>query len=291
MTSNSVDVFESHRKGLMGLAYRITGSVSEAEDIVQETFLRWHHADQSNIRAPFSWLARVVTRLALDHLKSARVQRETYIGPWLPEPYVSEETESDLELDESVSMALMVLLERLSAGERAAFILHDLFQMQFTEIAATLDKSEATCRKLASRAREKIRLRPEQRAASAQVPNREQYMRLSTAFFEATKHGTMQDLERLLKDDVQFVSDGGGKAAAALEVIRGRSAVMDFLLQRIGPALQGEPHFRNVWYNGAPGWVLYANGRPVTAFSFRMEDDRIAGIFALRNPDKLQRFQ
>lgn len=291
----SIQVFESHRAGLTGLAYRITGSLSEAEDIVQEAFLRWYDANHDTIHSPFSWLARVVTRLALDYLKSAKVRRETYIGPWLPEPFTGHGPEGDLELDESVSMALMVLLERLSAGERAAFILHDLFRMDFAEVAATLDKSAAACRKLASRAREKLQFPATQREDARRQPSRDQYMRLTSAFFDATKKGAMADLERLLKDDVQFHSDGGGKATAARRVIIGRVDVASFIIKTVGRAIQEEedelPEFRHVWFNGAPGWVLCVKNQPVTAFSFRMENGLIAGIYALRNPDKLRRFR
>ena len=184
MPSTVLETFEAHRSKLIGLAYRITGSIAEAEDIAQETFLKWADADHKAIQSPYSWLVTVATRMALDHLKSARVQREAYIGPWLPEPLIAdnETPENKHELDESITMALLVLLERLSPGERASFILHDLFHFNFDEVGEILDKTGGSCRKLASRAREKI-----DKDAVQYNPNKEDHLEIVSAFFGAVK--------------------------------------------------------------------------------------------------------
>ncbi|MFK7777009.1 MAG: RNA polymerase sigma factor SigJ [Gimesia sp.] len=287
-SASGVDTFELHRPALIGLAYRITGSRMEAEDLVQETFLKWNHADRSAIVSAQAWLMKVTTRLALDYLKSAKVKRLSYIGPWLPEPFLADEStpEKDLELDESISMALLVLLEQLSPAERASYILHDLFQYRFDEIGEILERSEGSCRKLASRARMKIG-----RKKMEVQPDREEHLQLQMAFFEAVKQGETEGLVALLKENATFHSDGGGKAAASRKVLQGSEVIAKFFLKVVRPYLisaeANEVTISTIWFNGAPGMIVRESGTPVTAFNFEFDQGSISGIYALRNPDKL----
>lgn len=291
MQKTELETFETHRPKLVGLAYRITGSIAEAEDIAQETFLKWAAADHESIQSPYSWLMTVASRLALDHLKSARVRRESYVGPWLPEPFISdvETPEDERELDESITMALLILLEQLSPGERATFILHDLFHFDFAEVGEILGKTGTSCRKLASRARQKI-----DKDAMHHNPSKEDHMEIITAFFSAVKKGDMEELVTLLRDNVTLHADGGGKAIAAPEILKGLDTVAPFLLNVLTPAFQAvdsrEATMSHVWFNGAPGFVIWVDAKPVSAFNFELEDQKIKKIHALRNPDKLKFF-
>ncbi|QDV18552.1 ECF RNA polymerase sigma factor SigJ [Gimesia panareensis] len=293
MTAAVLATFEAARAQLIGLAYRITGSRTEAEDIVQETCLKWLAADQAVIQVPRAWLMKVATRLSLDYLKSARVQRMSYIGPWLPEPFLANENtpEEELELDESISMALLVLLEQLSPAERASFILHDLFQYRFEEIADILDRSASACRKLASRARAKIGnqdLQPEL--------TRDAHLQMLNAFTQAVKQGETAPLVSLLQDEATFVSDGGGKALAARKIVRGSALISRFFLKTVRPALLAaedpdpEIVIKITWFNGAPGLIIYHAGQPVSALQFQVTHNKIQHIYVLRNPDKLRLF-
>lgn len=290
--SVALETFESLREPLLGLAYRITGSRTEAEDIVQEACLKWLDADWPEIRVPRAWLMKVTTRLALDYLKSARVQRMSYVGPWLPEPYLanSHTPAEELELDESISMALLYLLEQLSPTERASYILHDLFQYRFDEIGEILERSESSCRKLASRARMKLG-----RDEVKSPKSRDAHLQLLSAFSEAVKQGETADLVALLKEDAIFISDGGGKAIAARKVVHGAELITRFFMKAVRPAFtageEADVAIEIAWFNGAPGMLIYQAGEPVSAFQFEVEQNRIRGIYVLRNPDKLQPFQ
>ena len=281
-------LFKKHRDRLFGLAYRMTGSVSDAEDLVQETFVKWLAIDKKDIDSAEAWLIRVITNLALDTLKSARVKRRAYIGPWLPEPLIADpaQPERDLVLDESVTMALMVVLERLTPAERAVYILHDLFRFSFDEVAALLGKTNASCRQLASRARKKMG--PPPQAAKVAKPD---FFRVVPAFWNAVKLGDFSSLSQILKEDVVLQTDGGGKAIAARKPIHGVAAVAKFLVKVLQPvfAAKEAAGFRvcRLWFNGAPGWVLYEHAIPRSAFSFQLVNGRIQGIHVLRNPDKL----
>ena len=293
-----VEEFEEHRSRLTGLAYRIIGSRSEAEDIVHETYLKWFDTNKVEISSPRSWLIKVATRLSLDHLKSARVQRVSYIGPWLPEPFIEDagpyiddntNPESSYELDESISMALIILLDSLSPGERTSFILHDIFNFSFDEISNILEKTSPTCRKLASRARDKVK-----KDSPKHVSNIDEYKDITTAFFLAIKKGNLTGLVELLKENVTFHADGGGKAVAALEVLKGRDNVISFIFKTVRPGfVNTDSHIsemKPVWFNGVPGFVIYLDRKLVTAFNFIIEDGVISRIFALRNPEKLRLF-
>lgn len=291
MNSSITDTFEAHRSQLLGIAYRITGLTSEAEDIVQETFIKWSKADHQSIASPASWLVTVTTHMALDHLKSARVQREAYIGPWLPEPFLidSETPEALCELDETITVALLVMLEQLSPTERAAFILHDIFHYSFDEIGTILHKTGASCRKLASRARSRI-----DTDALTLNSTKHDYMNIVSAFFKAIKLGDTHSLVSILREDVVLYTDGGGKAAAAKKILAGVETVARFLIGVLTPAFQNPPEgqavMRHIWFNGAPGVVIWIDGSPVSAFNLQVDNHTIRRIHVQRNPDKLTRF-
>ena len=279
-SENAAATFDPLRPKLIRIAYRMLGSVADAEDMVQEAFLRWLDADREEVREPEAYLRRVVTRLCLDHLKSARHRRETYIGPWLPEPVV--ETTDD-EIDD-VTLPLMMALERLSPLERAAFLLHDVFGVTFEEIAETIGREAATCRQLASRARTHVRAaRPR-----FQIP-RERGLEIANAFFAATRSGNMQALQSLLAADVTVYSDGGGKKPAARRPIIGLDRVMEVhaALARIF----AEKMSRIVRYgfiNGLPGFVTIEGDDTLQTTALQIEDGRVVAIYVMRNPDKLR---
>jgi RNA polymerase sigma-70 factor (ECF subfamily) len=279
--------FELHRSHLTGLAYRMLGSLAEAEDVVQEAYLRWHAADRAEVDAPRAYLARVVTRLCLDHLKSARARREHYIGPWLPEPVLddaplSAETAGDYAHD--LSMTLMLALERLSPLERAAFLLHDVFDVDFAQVAQALGRSEAACRQLASRAREHVR---KERPRFPVSPD--DGARLAQAFLDAARTGDADGLARVLAEDVVLRSDGGGKRLAALAPILRRDKVTRFfvgLSRKLGSYLSYT--FSPARINGQPGFVVYLPDGSVQTLALEIRNGQVAAIFIVSNPDKLQ---
>jgi RNA polymerase sigma-70 factor (ECF subfamily) len=281
--TSPADSFEPHRPLLTGLAYRMLGSIAEAEDAVQEAYLRWHDVERSQVNNPRAFLCRTVTRLCLDHLKSARVRREQYVGPWLPEPLVADAPSADDAADElaaDVSMALMVALQRLSPLERAAFLLHDVFNVDFKSIADALGRDQAACRQLASRAREHVRAaRPRFKPSPAEVE------RLVGAFMQAVGSKDVNALTQLLREDAVMHSDGGGKVAAAVNPIYGRDKIIRFLLAKIPPP--SELRVRRVLINGTPGLVVDQMGRR-DVISFDVQDGMLTGIFVVCNPDKLQ---
>jgi RNA polymerase sigma-70 factor, ECF subfamily len=284
-----VAAFEAQRSLLTGVAYRMLGSVSDAEDMVQETWLRWTRADVAALDSPRSWLLTVISRLCLDRLKSARVQREQYYGTWLPEPFLGESVApSSAQVDESVSIALLLVLEKLSPVERAGFLLHEVFGHSFEEIAKILGKSEVNCRKLVSRAR--VRVRSEKpRFATTNHEHEELLQR----FLNACRVGELEPLMELLGDSAELHSDGGGKASAVPTVLTGREAIARFFVDitRNSKAGSERQEVRFTIFNGAPGVLIYVNNHPVTAMSLEIQDGKIAAIFAQRNPDKLRGFE
>lgn len=282
--------FEAARPGLVGLAYRMTGSVATAEDLVQEVFLRWLSADRAGIDQPRAWLAKVTTRLCLDHLKSARQRREVYVGPWLPEPLLDSEEgpqEATHRLADDLSVAFLLTLQRLSAAERAVFILHDLFETPFAEIASLLKRSEAACRKLATRARAGL-AEPRPRAPVAG----EEAERLARAFLAASRSGEEAALRAMLAQDVVLHSDGGGVRAAALNPIQGADKVARLFAalarKQVAPA---PPILHCGRINGLPGFVtLEPDGLPQTT-TLEVREGRITAIYIMRNPEKLAAVQ
>lgn len=271
--------FEPHRRYLAGLAYRMLGSVSEAEDIVQDAYLRWHGTDRTTVENARAFLSRIVTRLCLDYLKSAKVQRETYVGQWLPEPVIEENFDSDSSDD--LSVALLLALERLSPLERAAFLLHDVFDMSFSEISQIIDRNEAACRQLASRARENVRASKPRFQISD-----EEGSRIAEAFFAAAKSGNVDDLQVLLAEDAAVYADGGGRKPSALNPLFGRERVVKFfagLAKRMGEYVP--PVLYKGKINGLPGLITMLDTLQTTAFE--IEDGKIKAIYIVRNPEKL----
>lgn len=285
--SGGASMFEAERKRLTGVAYRMLGRWSEAEDAVQDAFLRWQAANQSEIEVPGAWLTTVVVRLCLDRLRRAKAAREVYVGPWLPEPVLTieggerrEEQTMDSFADD-VSLGLMVVLERLGPEERAAFILREAFDSSYAEIAAALGKNEAAVRQLVSRARERVRAeRPRFRAEP------ETHQRLLTSFLTAVAANDPSALVSMMKSDVRFVSDGGGKAPAALRIVSSPEEVAQLILHLAG-AKGGPREVRFVTLNGVPSlWSVDGQGFE-TVTQFELDDGQIQAIYIVRNPDKL----
>jgi RNA polymerase sigma-70 factor (ECF subfamily) len=273
--------FAHLRPRLTRIAYRMLGSVAEAEDVVQDAYLRWHDTDREAVNDAPAYLAKTVTRLCLDHLKSARVKRETYIGPWIPEPMI--EPDETLETDD-ITLTLMMALERLSPLERAAFLLHDVFGQNFDDVAQTIDRDAAACRQLASRAREHVR------AAKPRFPvSHQQGAEIAKAFFDASRSGEVAPLQALLAKDVTLYSDGGGKRVAALRPIHGDENVARFfagIARRPGAIFPSQ--YQETIVDGLPGLIVVQNGEVMHTMAFEIDDGKIAAIYIVRNPDKLR---
>lgn len=278
-------LFETYRRRLTGLAYRMLGSVADAQDVVQEAWLRWQAADRAAVENAGAYLTRTVTRLCLDQLNSARVRRETYVGAWLPEPVIDGHSLGFDAADEAsldLSAALMLALERLSPLERAAFLLHDIFDASFEEVAAAVGRSPAACRQLAARARAHIR------AARPRYPVApEEGERIAHAFREASAAGDATALSQLLAESAVLITDGGGRKPAALNPIFGRDRIARFFAG-IARKAAGSPRVRHVPIGGRPGYVsLYPDGTLQTT-ALEIEAGRITAIHVVRNPDKLR---
>ena len=277
--------FDRHRPLLFSIAYRMVGSVAEAEDAVQEAYLRWQKASEVEVRSPKAYLSAVVTRLCIDNLRSARVKREEYVGPWLPEPLLAEPTPDvadTVALDESLSMAFLVLLESLTPTERAVFLLREVFDYDYPEISRLLGKSESNCRQIARRARESVAAR---RPRFEHSP--EQQERLMQQFVRACSTGDMPALLELLAEDVTLWSDGGGKVRAALNPIHGSDKVARFflgVLRKAPPTLVVQP----ATINGQPGIISYADGSPLNVLTLDVADGRIKAVRIVANPEKLR---
>ncbi len=270
-------VFDPLRPKLIRVAYRMLGSVADAEDMVQEAFIRWMGADRTSVREPEAFLRRTVTRLCLDQLKSARLKRETYVGPWLPDPVVEEEPEDD------VTLPLMLALERLSPLERAAFLLHDVFGLSFDEVATTIDRDAAACRQLAARARTHVR----DERPRFQI-EQQRGLELANAFFAASRNGDMKTLGAMLAADVSVHSDGGGKRPAAMRPILGFDAVMKVHAQLAALfAKHGSTLVRTGFINGLPGFVTREADGELQSTALDIEDGKVVAIYVVRNPDKL----
>jgi RNA polymerase sigma-70 factor (ECF subfamily) len=273
--------FDPLRPNLMRVAYRMLGSVADAEDVLQEAFIRWMGADRSEVREPEAFLRRTVTRLCLDQLKSARRQRETYVGPWLPDPVLEEDGE---EAEEDVTLPLMLALERLSPLERAAFLLHDVFGLGFEEVGATIRRDPAACRQLAARARIHVR-----EARPRFQVDKQRGLDLAKAFFTATRNGDMKALASMLAADVSVHADGGGKRPAAMRPIFGFDAVMK-VHQSLADHFRknGSKLVRAGFVNGLPGFITLEADGELQATALEIEDGKVAAIYVVRNPDKLR---
>jgi len=291
--SNPAISFEPHRRRLLGLAYRMLGSMADAEDAVQETYLRWHAADREQVSDPRAFLMTTTTRICLDMLTSARARREEYVGPWLPEPVLDTAAlapDTHTELAEDLSVALLLTLDRLSPLERATFLLRDVFDFSFSELATARQRTEAACRQLAARVRDRLRaVRPRGATTSPRSNDIEaKHAQLMSAFVAAIRSGDLNRLTHLLASDLRLVTDGGGKVSAALNVLDGADRAAQFL---VGTARKG---WRDGWtlrfatINGLPGVIVDGPDGPVQTAAFEIEDDRIRAVYVVRNPDKLR---
>ena len=285
-------IFESHRARLIGVAYRMLGEMAAAEDVAQEAWLRWRAADVREIRDPRAWLSTVAVRLSLDALRALRARRETYVGPWLPEPILPDDLRAfaadapdHAELASDLSLALMHVLERLSPEERAALILHDAFDFAYDEIASTLGKSEPACRKLVSRARERVKAdRP--RFAATNDQHRDLLMR----FAKASAAANIEELAALFAPEAIAYTDGGGRAAAALNPIHGAEKVSRFvagLARKL--AARAAPEWTMAEINGRAAMVGAVDGEALTVVTLESDGEFITALYVLRNPEKLDR--
>ncbi|GAA3414586.1 RNA polymerase sigma factor SigJ [Streptosporangium vulgare] len=290
----AVERFEEHRDLLTGVAYRILGSVTDAEDVVQEAWLRWSGVDVSRVEDDRAYLVKVVTRLAVDRLRRVKARREAYVGSWLPELIVTPDVAEHAELADSVELALLVVLETLSPLERAVFVLREAFGMPYAEIGEMIERSEAATRQLARRGREHV-----QEGRPRFEVDRGVRRRLTERFAEAAVGGDLGALTAMLAEDASLVSDGGGKAKAPLRIITGARRVARFLssiasgdrprtfMESIGAEPVSGFGVEIAEVNGGPAVLVTAEGRPVSVFSLVVEDGLIRTIFLVTNPEKL----
>lgn len=285
IVEQSTQAFNEYRGLLFSLAYRMLGSASDAEDIVQDAFLRWLQAEKADVQAPKAYLATIVVRLCLNQVESSRAQREVYVGPWLPEPLLTAGRPELLEtalLSETISFAFLVVLEELGPLERAVFLLHEVFDYDYAEVAAIVEKSEANCRQIFHRAHEHLQKRRTRFSAS-----HESQVRLTRQFLQATTSGDMQGLLNLLTEDITFLGDGGGKARMAIKplhtperVARGTLGGMRHLSPEMQVSLEE--------VNGQPALVGYLHGQPYGILLCEFVGERICQIYALVAPEKLR---
>ena len=278
------DPIAPYRGRLLGLAYRMLGSRSDAEDVVQDAYLRF--AGAREVQNPEAFLVTVVTRLCLDRLRSAKAQREIYVGPWLPEPVVDAEglsPDAATEFADDLSFALLLALDRLSPLERAAFLLHDVFDIQFAEVAQMIDRTEVACRQLATRARRAVR---EARPAPPAPPDN--HARLLSAFGEAVVSGDVSRLAGMLRDDAIALTDGGGRKTAALNPIKGADKIARFFVSLAAKNTDRNVRIEPAVINGILGALIYIDGKVDHSVSMAIDGERIAAIYIVRNPNKLR---
>lgn len=278
-------VFDEHRALLFSIAYRMLGSVADAEDVLQETFIRWRQSTEADVRNPRAFLVTIVSRLCINQLRSARVKREQYVGHWLPEPVMTDR-ENDplgvLRLDESLSMALLVLLERLTPAERAVFILREVFDYKYAEIASAVGQTEANCRQIFHRAQQHVGSMRRRFQTSAH-----EHMELLERFVHASRNGDMDGLLALLSTEVTLHSDGGGKAIAVPNVVRGVGNVARGLVRGITRVLPKDLIFRLAWINGDAGVITYLEDKPFSVLILDIRNDLVETVYIVTNPDKL----
>ena len=277
--------FERHRPRLFGIAYRMLSSRADAEDVLQDAYLRWHRGASDELRSPEAWLVTIVTRLCIDRLRAVRAEREHYVGPWLPEPLIGEAApaaDASAELSSSLSIAFLVVLEQLSPDERAAFLLREVFDTEYAEIAQILGKSEAACRQMLSRARKRIReQRP--RAQVSEAAHRSVLERFAYAIQMQDKAALLE----LVSEGANWTSDGGGETRAALKVIRGRERVVRFALAVLGSHMD-RLAFEMTFVNGEPALALRAEGRLFSIITVLTDGMRILDFYTVLNPSKLE---
>lgn len=277
--------FERHRPRLFGVAYRMLGSRADAEDVLQDAYLRWHRAVWDDLRSPEAWLVTTVTRLCIDRLRALRTEREHYVGPWLPEPLIGEATtpaaDAQAELSSSLSIAFLVVLEQLSPDERAAFLLHEVFDSEYAEIAQILGKSEPACRQIVSRARKRVRdQRP--RVQVTEAAHRSVIERFATAIQTQDKTALLQ----LVAENASWTSDGGGKARAALKVIHGRELVVRFALGVLGRHMD-RLAFEPTSVNGEPALAIRLHATLISVVTVRTDGAQVLDVYTVLNPSKL----
>jgi RNA polymerase sigma-70 factor (ECF subfamily) len=278
------DPMAPYRGRLLGLAYRMLGSRSDAEDVVQDAYLRF--AGAREVQNPEAFLVTVVTRLCLDRLRSAKAQREIYVGPWLPEPVFDADglsPDAATELADDLSFALLLALDRLSPLERAAFLLHDVFDIQFAEVAQMIDRTEVACRQLARRARRAVR---EARPAPPAPPDN--HARLLSAFGEAVVSGDVSRLAGMLREDAIALTDGGGRKTAALNPIKGADKIARFFVSLAAKNADRNVRIEPAVINGILGALIYIDGKVDHSVSMAIDGERIAAIYIVRNPNKLR---
>lgn len=283
-TTSEPDPFDALRPRLFAIAYRMLGTRADAEDLVQDAWLRWRqNTDQATVQSPEAWLVTVVTRLAIDRLRALKIEREAYVGWWLPEPLVERERtpEAAVELASELSMALLWVLERLSAEERAAFLLRQVFDHGYDEIATLLGKTQAACRQMVHRASERV----QQTRARFDVP-RDAHRRVVEKFIRAAQSGDRDAIQALLSEHVELVGDGGGKVPSLSKVLHGAFRIANLFwvsARRWG----AHAVYRHALINGEPGLLRYVDGKLESAMAIATDGEQIVGIYAVRNPDKL----
>ncbi|MCF6255167.1 MAG: RNA polymerase sigma factor SigJ [Gammaproteobacteria bacterium] len=293
MSDENSLIFEHHRMMLEGLAYRMLGTLSEAQDVVQETYLKWHVADINSLNNPRAWLITVCSRIAMNYLKSARKRREVYVGEWLPEPYLDEKSHNfhdpsvEIEFDDTVSIALLLALEKLSPTERAVFLLHDIFELSFDEISKIIGKNCANCRQLATRARKRVH---DSRPRFQTTPKKHQS--LFDAFLLAARQLDTSNLTSLLAEHVELYSDGGGKVEALSSILRGAKDVAKFFVSVFSEYKQHGIIIRiqSQRFNGSHGILVFEDDILATALTIETHLGCIIKIYAVRNPSKLSVF-
>jgi RNA polymerase sigma-70 factor, ECF subfamily len=289
VTADTVtDVFQEHRPVLLGVAYRMLGRVADAEDVVQEAWLRWSAADRSEVREPRAYLVRVTTRLAIDRLRQVKARGETYVGPWLPEPYVTDfgdtvpDTAERAVLADTVSLALLVVLESLSPLERAVFVLREAFGYPYSDIAAMLERAEPAVRQLAGRARRHV----EERRPRFEV-DPAQRRDLTERFLAAAEGGDLEGMMSLLAPDVRLVGDSGGKSKAPVRVMESADKVGRFVLGVARKGAVPDVSFRFLELNGGPALLILSGDKPDSVVQLDVVDGLIQSVYIIRNPDKL----
>jgi len=277
---NRTEIFNECRPLLMAIAYRMLGSRADAEDAVQETFIRWQQSNEEP-SSPKAFLSTIITRLCIDQLRSARAQREVYVGPWLPEPVMTEE--STVEMAESLTMAFLVMLETLAPAERAAFLLHDVFDFDYPEISQMIGKTEANSRQMVFRARERLTKRRRRFE-----PTREETERITSRFIETTRNGDLSGLMAMFAEDAVMTSDGGGKARAALKPVHGADAIARFLMGVLKKNEGWDAVHTLTEVNGQPAFLTSISGQPIAVMILDIQDGVIQNLFIIVNPDKLR---